>query len=37
MGYLGGAGRKRKAPGKNSLEGSSQSEEAAEADETQQV
>ncbi|XP_037535796.1 Fanconi anemia group D2 protein [Nematolebias whitei] len=31
-----GAGRKRKAPGKNSLEGSSQSEEAAEADETQQ-
>uniref|UniRef100_A0A3Q3GXC8 FA complementation group D2 n=1 Tax=Kryptolebias marmoratus TaxID=37003 RepID=A0A3Q3GXC8_KRYMA len=29
-------GRKRKAPGKNSLEGTSQSEEATEADETQQ-
>lgn len=35
--YLDGTGKKKKAPGKNSSEGSSQAEEATEADETQQV
>lgn len=35
--YLDGAGRKRKAPGKNSSESSSQLEETTDGDKTQQV